>query len=103
MDEQKMKELLIDTFNTVSHGYDDHALRFFPASAKNLAGFLGLRGNRGIGQAMFNQIREWCRGKEIQRIEARVAVTNEISMRFWRKVGLMPYLEILYAELRDRL
>ncbi len=60
MDEQKMKELLIDTFNTVSHGYDDHALRFFPASAKNFAGFLGLRGNEevldvacGTGHASF--------------------------------------------------
>jgi len=48
MDLQKIKKNLIETFNTVSDGYDNHALRFFPASAKNLASFLDLRGDEQV-------------------------------------------------------
>jgi ubiquinone/menaquinone biosynthesis C-methylase UbiE len=47
-DEQNMKAQLIETFNTVADGYDDHALRFFPASANNLASILALRGDEQV-------------------------------------------------------
>lgn len=48
MDEQKMKTMLIETFNTVSDGYDNKALRFFPLSAEHMAALLGLRGNEHV-------------------------------------------------------
>jgi ubiquinone/menaquinone biosynthesis C-methylase UbiE len=48
MDEQKLKSMLIETFNTVSEGYDDRALRFFPESAKNMAALLRLRGDERV-------------------------------------------------------
>jgi ubiquinone/menaquinone biosynthesis C-methylase UbiE len=48
MDERQLKAMLIETFNTVSEGYDDRALRFFPESAKNMATLLQLRGNEHV-------------------------------------------------------
>jgi hydroxyacylglutathione hydrolase len=48
MDEQKMKAMLIDTFNTVSDSYDSRELRFFRESAKNMAGLLQLRGDEHL-------------------------------------------------------
>ena len=47
MDEQ-MKAKLVEMFNTVAAGYDNHALRFFPASAENLASMLNLRGDEHV-------------------------------------------------------
>jgi ubiquinone/menaquinone biosynthesis C-methylase UbiE len=45
MDEQQRKIMLKETFNTVSNGYDNKALRFFPESARQLAASLVLKGN----------------------------------------------------------
>jgi len=47
LDEQA-KTILKETFDTVSTGYDDKALRFFPASARNLASLLNLRGDEHV-------------------------------------------------------
>ena len=44
MDNQKMKAMLKETFDTVSHNYDNDSLRFFQASAQNLSALLDLRG-----------------------------------------------------------
>jgi ubiquinone/menaquinone biosynthesis C-methylase UbiE len=48
MDEQQRKAMLKDTFDTVSDGYDNKALRFFPASAKHMAALLRLRGDEHV-------------------------------------------------------
>jgi len=49
MDEQeKLKTILKDTFNSVSGGYDGSALRFFPESAKKMAALLNLRGDEKV-------------------------------------------------------
>jgi ubiquinone/menaquinone biosynthesis C-methylase UbiE len=48
MDENQLKTLLIDTFNTVSGDYDGKALRFFPDSAGNMARLLQLSGNEQV-------------------------------------------------------
>jgi ubiquinone/menaquinone biosynthesis C-methylase UbiE len=48
MDEQQRKALLRETFNTVSDGYDNKALRFFPASAEHMAALLRLRGDEHV-------------------------------------------------------
>ena len=45
MDEQQRKAMLIETFDTVSSGYDGGALRFFPQSAQNMVSLLALRGD----------------------------------------------------------
>ncbi len=49
MNEQRqITALLKDTFNTVSEGYDNRALRFFPRSAEHMASLLGLRGDENV-------------------------------------------------------
>lgn len=40
--------MLKETFDTVSEGYDHQVLRFFSASAENLANFLDLRGDERV-------------------------------------------------------
>jgi ubiquinone/menaquinone biosynthesis C-methylase UbiE len=48
MDEQQLKMIVKETFNTVATGYDGNALRFFPASAAHMASLLGLRGDEHV-------------------------------------------------------
>jgi ubiquinone/menaquinone biosynthesis C-methylase UbiE len=48
MDEQQRTTMLKETFNTVSAGYDNKALRFFPESARHLAASLVLKGNEQV-------------------------------------------------------
>jgi len=48
MTEQERKERTIKTFNTVSDGYDNPALRFFPDSARNMASFMENEGYEHI-------------------------------------------------------
>ncbi len=45
MDESAQRAMLIETFDTVSSGYDGGALRFFPQSAQNMVSLLDLRGD----------------------------------------------------------
>ncbi len=48
MDEQQRSTILKETFDTVSSGYDNDALRFFPLSAGHMAGLFGLRGDEHV-------------------------------------------------------
>ena len=48
MNEQQRKAMLKETFDTVSAGYDNSALRFFPESAKHLAAGLDLAGDEKV-------------------------------------------------------
>lgn len=48
MDEQQLKAMLKETFDTVSEGYDCKALSFFQASAQHMAFLLGLQGNENV-------------------------------------------------------
>ena len=48
MDEQQKKEMLRNTFDTVSTGYDSLALRFFTGSAEHLAKYLELDGSEHV-------------------------------------------------------
>ena len=48
MDEQQLKAMLKETFDTVSGGYDNPALRFFSASAAHMASLLDLRGDEHV-------------------------------------------------------
>jgi GNAT superfamily N-acetyltransferase len=53
---------------------------------------------QGIGECLVIAARAWYSERRIQRIEVRVAVTNEISTVFWRRMGFRPYLETLASE-----
>ena len=53
----------------------------------------------GIGKRLFKEAEKWFSAKGIKRIDVRIAVTNEISTRFWRKIGFSPYLETVFMEI----
>jgi ubiquinone/menaquinone biosynthesis C-methylase UbiE len=48
MDEQQLKAMLKDTFDTVSGRYDSKALRFFQTSAEHMAFLLKMQGNENV-------------------------------------------------------
>lgn len=54
---------------------------------------------QGLGERMFHMVHDWFQQKSIRRIEIRVALSNEISTAFWRKIGFTPYLETLVKEI----
>ena len=52
MDERERRKMMRETFDTVSPGYDNPALRFFVESARHLAGYLeGLGSGRVLDAA----------------------------------------------------
>ena len=53
----------------------------------------------GIGERMVREIERWFAERSIHRIDVRVSTRNEISTRFWRRLGYEPYLETLYREI----
>ena len=54
---------------------------------------------KGIGQALVEAALQWFSEQEIHRVEVRVATSNEISTAFWKKIGFVPYLEVIYKEI----
>jgi ribosomal protein S18 acetylase RimI-like enzyme len=53
----------------------------------------------GIGERLFKEAEKWFSARGIKRIDVRIAVTNQISTRFWRKIGFSPYLETVFMEI----
>ena len=54
---------------------------------------------RGIGERLVREVEHWFSQRGIDRIEARVAVRNEVSTHFWRKIGYQPYTETVSRDL----
>jgi ribosomal protein S18 acetylase RimI-like enzyme len=54
---------------------------------------------QGIGQALVVEAVRWFREHQIERLEVRVSVANEVATAFWRKIGFSPYMSILSSEL----
>ncbi len=48
MDEQERKIMFKKTFDTVAEGYDNEAMRFFPASARHISSLLNLKGDEHV-------------------------------------------------------
>ena len=53
---------------------------------------------KSLGEKLLKEAYNWFSKKGIKRIEARVATSNDISQKFWRKMGFAPYMEILFLE-----
>ena len=45
---------------------------------------------------------DWFSQRGINRIEARIATRNEVSTKFWRRVGYESYIERMFKQLGDR-
>jgi len=56
---------------------------------------------QGVGTALLNEMRQWFAQKEVDRIEVRVASTNESAQGFWRKAGFRPYMDSMYQQLSE--
>ncbi len=54
---------------------------------------------RGIGARLFRFAQEQFRALGMSRVELHVAVNNEVSTRFWTKMGLRPVMETRYLDL----
>ena len=44
-------------------------------------------------------VKDWFKSRKICRMELRANVANEVSTRFWREMGLEPFVNILYTDL----
>ena len=53
----------------------------------------------GIGEALFEEARKWFYDKNIQRIEVKIVIANEVSSKFWRKTGFSSYIETMYMDI----
>ena len=47
----------------------------------------------GVGTLLFGRMKQWFADRGMTRIELHVAVCNEVSTRFWKKMGLRTVLE----------
>jgi len=54
---------------------------------------------QGVGQQIFARMITWFREKNISRLELEVAVTNEVSQAFWRKMGFKNFTKKLTMNL----
>lgn len=54
---------------------------------------------KGIGDRLFREAETWFAARGIHRIEVRVAVSNEISTAFWRKMGFRPYVTRVFKNI----
>jgi ribosomal protein S18 acetylase RimI-like enzyme len=54
---------------------------------------------KGIGEHLFCMVKEWFAKKGIKRLEIEVAISNEVSTSFWKKMDFKPYKEIRYLVL----
>ncbi|MHA1341845.1 MAG: GNAT family N-acetyltransferase [Promethearchaeota archaeon] len=56
---------------------------------------------QGIGIRLVNEVLNWFKSKKIKRIHVTLSVKNEISTKFWSRVGFKPFKEIRYFEFDD--
>ena len=54
---------------------------------------------QGVGRQLFERMAEWFREKNVSRLELEVAVTNEVSQAFWKKIGFRDFTKKLAMNL----
>jgi GNAT superfamily N-acetyltransferase len=57
-----------------------------------------LRG-KGIGKQLFEEVKKWSLGKDLDRIELRVVPQNKPAYDFYTKLGFRAYLHDMFIEL----
>ena len=53
----------------------------------------------GIGERLYRAIETWFGKHGVHRIEIRVAVSNETSTSFWKKMGFRPYVTTVFRNI----
>lgn len=54
----------------------------------------------GIGQHLFQMVKEWFYSKGMARIEIEVVTANDVSKAFWKKMGFEPYKNTCYLGIK---
>jgi ribosomal protein S18 acetylase RimI-like enzyme len=70
----------------------------FYGSIVNLSVTTGARRHH-LGQRLVEQTLDWFKTKGITRVDVTVAKKNEISTKFWRKMGFGDFKEILFRNI----
>jgi ribosomal protein S18 acetylase RimI-like enzyme len=53
----------------------------------------------GIGERLYHEAEAWFADRGIHRIEVRVAVSNETSTAFWKKMRFSPYMTTVFKNI----
>lgn len=54
---------------------------------------------RGVGTALFEEIRQWFIARKALAIELYVAEANPVGQSFWQSMGLESYLKLVHMDL----
>jgi GNAT superfamily N-acetyltransferase len=54
---------------------------------------------RGVGRALFVEMRRWFVERKVQTMQLYVAAANPDAQAFWESVGMRPYMVVLQQEL----
>ena len=54
---------------------------------------------RGVGSALFEEMRLWCAAHKAKAIELYVAEDNPAALAFWQSMGLKPFLRLVHLDL----
>jgi GNAT superfamily N-acetyltransferase len=52
-----------------------------------------------IDTKLVNKNIEWFKSKGIERSEVKIATSNEVSLKFWSKIGMTSFLETMYLNI----
>lgn len=53
----------------------------------------------GVGRALFETLRAWCRERGASHLELQVAHRNPVSQSFWRAMGFTDFMDTLRQDL----
>jgi ribosomal protein S18 acetylase RimI-like enzyme len=54
---------------------------------------------RGVGRALFEEMRRWFVDRKATAIELYIAEANPMAVAFWQEMGLSPFLKLLHLDL----
>ncbi len=55
--------------------------------------------HRGVGRALFGEMRQWFLARKVTAIELYVAEANPASNAFWQEMGMQPFLRLMRQDL----
>ena len=53
----------------------------------------------GIGEKLYRSAEAWFTDHDVNRIEIRVVVSNDVSTSFWKKMGFNPYVTTVFKNI----
>ncbi len=54
---------------------------------------------RGVGSALFEEMRLWCAAHKATALELYVAEDNPAALAFWQSMGFQPFLKLVHLDL----